>query len=99
MDHILATIISLIKGSGIWLSDVTDHFTCLKALKSNDFCRGETVSFEYRERSELNIVSFSNAMHFYPWDSLVQMGDPNECYEHFSAKLTLFLMRIFLFEQ
>lgn len=48
----------------------------------------ETVSLEYRKRTEQNKVNVSNATSNYPRDNFIHIDDPSEWLGSFSGALT-----------
>ena len=52
IDHILVNNYPSVSNSGIYLSDISDHFTAFVTLKCTETNRNRRIELEYRERSE-----------------------------------------------
>ena len=89
IDHIITNNEGNISGRGIWMSDVSDHFSTFVTLKNSGFIKNNNIKIEYRSRNEQNKYNFYCAMREYPWESLLDIADPNECYTKFSSDLYL----------
>ena len=89
IDHILVNDSHLVNKSGIWMTDISDHFGTFACLECSNLNRTEVIKVRYRERNEANKIKFCSAMMDYPWSNLLAVEDPVECYNEFSNDLQL----------
>ena len=89
IDHILTNNEQSVTSRGIWLSDVSDHFTTFIVLKHCSMIKSNSMKMEYRARNEQNKNNFYCAMRDYPWNNLLNLSNLNECYTKFANDLYL----------
>ena len=62
IDHILVNDSHLVNKSGIWMTDISDHFGTFACLECSDLNRTVVDMVKSRERNEANEIKFCPAM-------------------------------------
>ena len=86
IDKIFCNNLNLLSGSGIYTTDISDHFAiyCSFLPQNNDALDGNFVEVRRRELKPANINLLKESISDFEWHEIKSLDSANEIYNKFS---------------